>query len=70
MASQDIAAGNSLKLSSLKFGAIIFNEKHITIMEKFYWWPIFKYHLWCNIQEKAKYEAEKLYLGRRYVSYY
>ena len=31
----NIAANNSLKSSSLKFGAVIFNEKQITNMEKF-----------------------------------
>jgi hypothetical protein len=60
----NIAANNSLKSSDLKFGAVIFNEKYITNVEKFttgglssnIMWPIFKYHLWwCDIQESAKF---------------
>jgi hypothetical protein len=31
----NIAANNSLKSSGFKFGAVIFNEKYITTLEKF-----------------------------------
>jgi hypothetical protein len=62
----NIAANNSLKSSGLKFGAVIFNEKYITNVEKFTTSGLSSNIIFGGVtfKKSAKYEAKKLYIYR------